>query len=207
MKMNFKTSLVALGLSLLLNGSLFAASPLPASYPDVVDTASGFKLMLQRHYSSPFELGLIIKAEESGTVKKFRARLHEREKKKARQMMESGHQPIGPLEHPAVVNGKMPIDFINLIHGFQKGDFSGVKPLVMTSASLDYRANVESADRRIISVNGKTKTLKNVLVVNSHLTWRHRCGEGCGLAYTEETTTIFDAKGRLLTVETKSQSE
>ena len=198
--------IIASTLLLFMNITLFAIAPIPDKYPDVVDTASNFKLKVQRHYRTPFELNLIIKSEGSDAVKKFMIRLREKDKERALKMINAGHQPIKPADYPALVKDKMPHDFINLIESFKKNDFMAVKPLAITSASLDYRADIQSVGTRTLIVNGKKKILKNVFIINSNLSWQHRCGADCGLDYTVKTTVIFNAKGKLLDVETSSES-
>lgn len=191
---------------LFLNISFCMAQVTPDEYPDIIDTASNFKLTVERHYKTPFELTLIIKSEESDAVKKFAERLHTKHEEEKQKMLEEGNEPIGHAELPAIVNGKLPVDFFAMIRHFQKGDFSDAQSIAMTSASLTYRADILQKKARTIIVNGKKKTLKNVIAVDSDLSWRHRCGTDCGLDYTEKRTVIFDAKGALLDVETASQS-
>ncbi|OGJ98449.1 MAG: hypothetical protein A2350_15600 [Candidatus Raymondbacteria bacterium RifOxyB12_full_50_8] len=189
-----------------MNFPLLAQQSLPDTYPDIVDTVSNFKMIVQRRYVTAFELRLIVKSEKSNDVKRFAERRRANSEKRAHAMIGSGRQPISGAEQPAIVNGKMAGDLIALIISFQKGDFSVVEPLAITSAELNYRADIASADKRTILVKGKRKTLKHVFVVHSHISWKHRCGGGCGLDYTAKTAMVFDAKGVLLDIETESES-
>ncbi|MFH0920936.1 MAG: hypothetical protein V1913_11310, partial [Fibrobacterota bacterium] len=54
----------------------------PMQYPDISDTASAFKINIQRSYTSPFELSLIIKSEEAAPTLKFYERMRARDAKK-----------------------------------------------------------------------------------------------------------------------------
>lgn len=193
-------------LLLFLSGAIPAARIDPARYPDVIDTAGDFKLRVNRQYKTVFELELIVKSEESDAVRKFNARLREKDRKRNLSLMKEGRQPISRPEHPALVNEKMPVYFLDLIKRFQQGDFSPAAPLTMTSASFHYSASVRSGATWTLIANRKKKVLKNVVVVNMELTWKHRCGAECGLDYSEKRTVVFNAKGKLLDIETQSES-
>ena len=174
---------------------------------DIIDTTSNFKLLVSRNFKTTFEQSLITNTEESDVVKNYMNRLRKARAKKARQMAKSGRQPILNTEHPEIVKDKMVSEFIKMIKSFQKGDFTSVKPLKLSAASFTYNADVLRVKKRVIVLKGKKKTVRNVFVVHSTLSWKHQCMTECSLDFTEERFVVFDNNGRLLSIETLNESQ
>ncbi|MBL8028331.1 MAG: hypothetical protein JNL74_18045 [Fibrobacteres bacterium] len=173
---------------------------------EMIDTTSNFKLIVNRKYETSFEKGLITFTEESDAVKKYMNKLKKIRDKKAKQMAESGHQPITNTEQPKIVKDKMVSEFINMIRAFQKGDFTTIDPLKLSSAIFSYSADITPFKKRIVLLKNRKKTVLNGFVVNYNLSWKHTCEGDCRLDYSEKRLAVFDSKGLLVSIETENES-
>jgi hypothetical protein len=167
---------------------IFAVFVVHAQSLSLIDTTSPFKINFTREYSTPFELSLIKKAEDAKSPQ---------EKKK----YSSERQPI-EIKLPPIVKNKKADFFRELIICYQNGDFSAIKPVAASSASLFYSANIEKQPKYTFMPPGKkkSKTLINAYIVNTELTFEQHCGIGCSLTFHNRKTVVFSSKGTILNV-------
>lgn len=159
-----------------------------AQTSSLIDTTTPFKINFTREYSTPFELSLIKKAEDS----------------KSPQEIKKAHQDRQPIEIklPALVKNKRADFFRNLIVSYQKGDFSEIKSVPATSASLIYTANIEKLNKYTFKPpeKKKNKTHYNVYIVKTDLSFEQHCGIDCSLIYNNRKTVAFNTQGKILNV-------
>ena len=86
--------------------------------------------------------------------------------------------------------------YLNLIHEFERGDFSHSNGITMDSAGLTYSALVESR----VEYSREGRTFTDVYVVTLTLDWYQYCGSLCAMGFRKEKIVVFSGQGTILAV-------
>lgn len=165
---------------------------------DISEAEGGFEATIERQYSTEHENMLLAIVEATYPV------CHNSVLRQGLRRPKNAEQPtwwLSTLEGmriPVTLTRASVEYLVDLIRAFRKGEFGGSSGLPQKAATLEYYAEIESAQTAL--ERGTGVLTKDLFVVRMELEWSSDCGPRCGLRFTRTRTALVHESGTLVEV-------